>query len=172
MSHFGAERQVVWVGHREVDCGRHPNPRSVWPVRIAPDTFAPGQPRDELFLSPDHAVFVDGVLIPVRLLVNGTTIRSIETSHVTWYHLELEQHDVVFAEGLAVESYLDNGDRGFFTNGRAPIRLSPDFAARTWEMAGCAPVVLTGAKLARVRAMLKQRARDGMFVDRATRNAA
>ena len=159
ISHFGAERRVIWIGHRETDCRRHPDPRSVWPVRISPDAFAAGQPHGELFLSPDHAVFVDGVLIPVRLLINGTTIQPIETSRVTWYHVELEEHDVIFAEGLAVESFLDRDDRAFFTNGGVAVQLIPNFTARMWEMAGCAPLVMTGVKLSQVRTMLEKRAR-------------
>jgi hypothetical protein len=55
---------VIWVGRREVDCARHPAPRKVWPVRVAPGAFGPGRPHTELFLSPDHAVFVGEVLIP------------------------------------------------------------------------------------------------------------
>jgi hypothetical protein len=115
MTRSGVARPVVWVSHREVDCRRHFEPRSVWPVRISPNAFAPCQPHSALFLSPDHAVFVDDVLIPVWLLVNGATIRKIETSHVTWYHVELEEHSVLFAEGLTVETYLDQDDRGFST---------------------------------------------------------
>jgi collagen type I alpha len=160
-THFGGTRRVVWIGHREVNCRRHSNPRSVWPVRILPNAFAPGQPHGELFLSPDHAVFVDGVLIPIRLLINGTTIRPIEASRVTWYHVELEEHDVLFAEGLAAESYLDQNNREFFANGGTAVRLFPDFTARTWEMAGCAPLVVTGVRLAGVRAMVEKRALNG-----------
>jgi hypothetical protein len=172
ISHFGATRRVVWIGRREFDCRRHPDPRSVWPVLISPNAFAPGRPHSELFLSPEHAVFVDGVLIPVRLLINGTTIRSIETSCVTWYHVELDQHDVVFAEGLAVESYLDQRDRGFFANRGAPAGLFPNFTARMWEMAGCAPLVMSGIRLARTRVMLQKRASDGMLLHRATHPSA
>ena len=171
MTRFGGTPRVVWVGHREVDCRRHPDPRSVWPMRISPNAFAPAQPHSALFLSPDHAVFVDDVLIPVRLLINGTTIRPIETSRVTWYHVELEEHNVVFAEGLAVESYLDQHDREFFTNGGVPVRLFPELAARTWEMAGCAPLVVSGPRLAQVRAMLEKRAGGGMFAECTARAA-
>ena len=59
---------VVWLGHRTVDCARHPRPERVWPVRVAAGAFGAGQPARDLYLSPDHAVYVEDVLIPVRYL--------------------------------------------------------------------------------------------------------
>ena len=81
------------------------------PVRIAADAFGRGLPTRALFLSPEHAVFADGVLIPVKLLINHRSIEQITPDHVTYYHVELPSHDLLLAEGLAVESYLDVGDR-------------------------------------------------------------
>ena len=60
--------RVKWIGQRRIDCERHPDPRMVWPVRVAADAFGSGQPMRDLFLSPDHAVAVGDVLIPIRLL--------------------------------------------------------------------------------------------------------
>ncbi len=110
-SAFGGWVRVTWLGHRRVDCRRHPRPHEVWPVRVAADAFAPGLPSRDLFLSPDHAVFVDGVLIPIRHLVNDATITQQPMDDVTYWHVELPMHDVIFAEGLAAESYLDTGNR-------------------------------------------------------------
>jgi hypothetical protein len=59
-------------------------------------------------------VFVDGVLIPIRYLVNGRTIAQEKVDAVTYYHVELPRHDVVLADGLPCESYLDTGNRGAF----------------------------------------------------------
>jgi hypothetical protein len=47
--------------------------------------------------------------------------------------------------------------------------LFPKPAARMWELAGCAPLVVTGLRLARVRTMLENRALDEMFLGRTTR---
>ena len=140
---LGGGGTVVWVGHRRVDCARHPDPEAVMPIRVAKDAFGPGQPRRELFLSPDHAVYVDGVLVPVRLLINGTTIRQVLRPSVVYYHVELEQHDVLLAEGLAAESYLDTGNRGMFANGEAPVVAHPDFdaGADRREVGSCARFV-------------------------------
>ncbi len=54
--------EVVWVGRREVDCARHREPRKVWPVRVAAGAFGEGRPHTDLWLSPDHAVYVGEVL--------------------------------------------------------------------------------------------------------------
>jgi len=38
---------------------------------VTAGAFGAGRPHRDLRLSPEHAVFVDGVLIPVHLLVNA-----------------------------------------------------------------------------------------------------
>ena len=157
LTHSGEVRRVIWTGSRTI-VFRDNATSELWPIRISPNAFGPGQPCRDLFLSPDHAVFVDGVLIPIRYLINGKTIRQIATDRVTWHHIELEEHDIVLAEGLAAESYLDHGDRGFFADSGKPVRLSPDFGVRNWEMAGCAPLIVTGPALVIARAMLADRA--------------
>jgi collagen type I alpha len=152
----GEAQPIIWIGHRMIDCARHPNPAAVWPVRIQADAFGPGLPTRDLFLSPDHAVLVDDVLVPVKLLANGITIAQTRRDSVTYYHVELPRHAVILAERLPVESYLDVGDRARFEN--CPVtELYPEFTARAWEMAGCAELVMTGARLATIRARLAPR---------------
>ena len=150
----GGVADVVWIGHRTVDAARHPQPRKVWPVRIAAGAFGAGMPRRDLLLSPDHAVFVENVLIPVKCLINGSTIVQLPVDSVSYYHVELAQHDVILAEGLPVESYLDTGDRSDFANGGGPVRLHPDFNVLAWEALGCALLVMTGPELDAARARI------------------
>jgi T5SS/PEP-CTERM-associated repeat protein/uncharacterized repeat protein (TIGR03803 family) len=157
----GEARPILWLGHRRVDCRRHPRPGDVWPVRVRAGAFGAGRPHADLFLSPDHAVFVDGVLIPVRYLRNGDTIRQERADSVVYWHLELDRHDVVLAEGLPAESFLDTGQRGAFANGGGVVALHPDFAQRLWDADGCAPLVVAGPRLERVRAALRRRRRAG-----------
>jgi autotransporter passenger strand-loop-strand repeat protein len=121
----GAARPVVWIGHRTIDCARHPAPRMVWPVRVAKGAFADAQPCRDLYLSPDHAVFVDGLLVPIRQLLNGVSIAQIAVDTVAYFHVELETHDVLLAEGLPAETYLDSGNRGDFANGGGAMTLHP-----------------------------------------------
>jgi T5SS/PEP-CTERM-associated repeat protein len=144
---FSGLAGIKWIGRRHIDCRRHPNPRKVWPVRVRAGAFGDGAPGRDLFLSPDHAVFVDDVLIPVRYLINGDTIAQQPRDAVTYFHVELERHDVIFAEGLTCESYLDTGNRSNFEGASLPIVPHPDVSAWSWEARGCAPLVITGAAL-------------------------
>lgn len=148
---------IVWIGRRRLDCRRHPQPHQIWPVRVCAHAFGHDLPRRDLLLSPNHAVFVDDVLIPVRYLINGTTIRQEACAGVDYFHVDLPRHAVLLAEGLPAESYLDTGDRASFENAGLPITLHPDFSARRWDAEGCAPLVVTGPILDAVRARLNER---------------
>jgi len=156
----GGAAEVAWIGYRQVDAARHPAPTKVWPVRITAGAFGTGWPHQDLLLSPDHAVFVEDVLIPVKYLINGSTVVQVPVETVTYYHIELHQHDLLLAEGLPVESYLDTGDRANFANGDGVIRLFPDLANRRpdvawlWELNGYAPLILFGPELDAARARL------------------
>ncbi len=132
---------VAWIGHRRTDLRRHTAPHDVMPVRVTAGAFGPDLPRHDIVLSPDHAVFVDGALCPVRHLVNGVSIVQERRDHVTYWHVELDRHDLILAEGLACESYLDTGNRGAFENADGPTDLHPDFARAAWAEAGCAAIL-------------------------------
>jgi len=153
-----ASRPIRWLGHRGLRTAAHPAPHDVLPVRVATDAFGPGQPAHPLRLSPDHAVFVDDHLVPIRYLLNGATIAQEDCDAITYWHVELDQHDILIAEGLPAESYLDTGNRSDFANGGPVARMSPAFALRTWETDACAPLLRDGPALAAIRARLKARA--------------
>jgi autotransporter passenger strand-loop-strand repeat protein len=146
---------IIWIGRREVNCASHPQPKRVCPVRVAAGAFGVGQPHTALFLSPDHAVYVGEVLIPVKYLINGSTVAQVPIDRVTYYHIELPQHDVVLAQGLPTESFLAMNDRSDYANGPGPVRLHPDFSVRMWEAFGCAPLIVTGPELEAARALLR-----------------
>jgi autotransporter passenger strand-loop-strand repeat protein len=150
----GTLMPIIWVGRREVDCARHPQPRKVWPVRVAAGAFGDRRPHSDLFLSPDHAVYVEDVLIPIRHLINGSSIVQVPVERATYHHVELAEHDVLLAEGLPAESFLDMRDGTKYSNRSGPVRLYPDFSARMWEAFGCARLVVTGPELAAARAFV------------------
>ncbi len=160
----GATRPVRWIGHRSLDLTAHPRPRDVAPVRIAAHAFGDNLPHTALRVSPDHAIHADGVLVPARYLVNGATIVREAAGRVTWYHVELAGpdgeavHDVLLAEGLPAESYLDTGNRSAFANGGGAVDMHPDFARAVWQRQGCARLVTEGAELVAIRSWLAARA--------------
>jgi hypothetical protein len=96
-------------------------------------------------------VFLDGHLVPIRHLINGVSIVQETRDAVTYWHLELDRHDVVLAEGLACETYLDTGNRSAFEEDD-PMMLHADFARRAWDTRGCAPI-LTDQADPRLRAL-------------------
>jgi hypothetical protein len=124
-------------------------------------------PHSPLTLSPDHAVFQDGVLIPIHCLVNGTTIRQIPAGSIEYWHVELPSHDIVLAEGLTVESYLDTNGKADFTGGPVTT-IHPEFTAWQWETKAYAPLILHGPHLDSVRARLSRHAAEAQ--DTACRN--
>lgn len=143
----GGCEPMIWRGHRTIDCRRHPEPRKIWPVRVSANAFGEGLPRRDLWLSPDHAIAIDDILISVKHLINGTSIVQVPRKVVTYYHVELPRHGIILAEGLPTESYLDVGNRADFGNGGDVVTLHPDLPSWTWEAKACAPLVATGPEL-------------------------
>jgi hypothetical protein len=144
-----------------VNCERHPKPETVWPVRIARGSFGENVPARDLYLSPDHAVFINGVLVPVKLLDNDTSVTQMPRDRVTYFHVELPRHAVILAEGLPVESYLDVGDRTDFKHGGDVVRLFSDFGgtrrpdtAWVWKTKGVARLITVGRELRDARSVL------------------
>ena len=143
----GGETAIVWVGRRRVHVAGHHAPRTVAPVRIAPGALGDRRPERPLRVSPDHALFLDGVLVPAGLLVDGVSIVQETVSTVEYFHVELAEHAVLFAEGAPAESYLDTGNRAMFANAQI-VGVQAKAAATCHEM------VLDGERLEAVRRSL------------------
>ena len=149
LTHEGAIRPIRWIGERRANARAHPEPAMVLPIRIRRDAFGPGQPRRDLWVSPDHAIHVDGMLIAARLLANGASILpDPHIEHPHYFHVELARHAVLLAEGLRAESYLDTGNRGCFANADLPVLLHPEFGRRDRVAGSCAPFVTDPAVVA------------------------
>jgi hypothetical protein len=156
----GSNQIVRWIGHRRVDCRRHPDRDRVRPIRIEPHAFGMGRPKRPLMLSPDHSIYVEDVLIPIKFLINGTTIKQIEVDEVTYFHVELSRHDILIADGLPAESYLETGGRAAFDNAGTIVELQPNFGtdqsrvADTWRDKAYAPLLGEGDQFSRALAKL------------------
>lgn len=156
---------IKWIGVRQVDLASHKDRGQVAPVRIAKDAFAENVPNADLVVSPPHAIFVDGNLIPAKMLVNDMTItRETARADVTYYHIELDRHAIVMANGLTAESYLDTGNRSFFRN--APVTTVGNTAyhvndaSQIWEESACAPLTVAPDAVRPTWATLAERAEN------------
>ena len=155
-------RPVAWIGRRAMDVAAVAHPASARPVRIRAGAFAPNVPHRDLLVTGEHCVFVDGRLIPARMLVNGASIvadaaiRSYE-----YFHIELETHSILVSEGLETESYLDTGNRGNFANAPAPALrpdLSVEAAHAAWATRAAAPLAVDRETVEPIWRRLAQRA--------------
>jgi hypothetical protein len=119
-SMHGGFTAVKWIGTRRYDgrfiAGNH----LMLPVRIRRHAIAKNIPSRDLYVSPDHAICEGGVLVPAWRLVNGVSItQAARVESVSYFHVELEQHDIIFAENCPSESFLDTGIRGRFDNAKS-----------------------------------------------------
>ncbi len=155
----GETRPIKWIGQMLARPGRHPRPWEVNPVRVKANAFGAGLPQDDLRLSPGHAVYVDGVLVPVGHLVNSATIVQENVDQVRYFHVELDSHDVLLAEGLPCESYLDDGNRKSFHNAGESVELFGRLDPKSWADA-CAPMVAAGPQLTVIQQRLHAHAAE------------
>ncbi|MDA8248223.1 MAG: Hint domain-containing protein [Rhodospirillales bacterium] len=113
----GQARPVRWLGRSTISrFGR--DPLSMLPIRIKAGALAENVPARDLLVSPGHAVLVGGVLAHAAALVNGSSIvREQDMPLVfTYYHVELDSHALLLAEGAAAESFLDGVEALGFEN--------------------------------------------------------
>lgn len=155
----GAARSIKWIGRRSY-AGRFARGQTqILPIRISAGALADGVPRRDLVVSPLHAMFINGVLIPAGALINGVSVVQLPAGErIDYVHVELDTHDVILAEGAPSETFVDDESRGMFHNAAEYASMYPDavrVAARY-----CAPRVEEGAILESVRARLAARVRQ------------
>lgn len=149
----GELRRIRWIGHRAVNCSAHPDAPAVWPYRILAGAFGRGIPTRDVLLSPGHSIASEGILAAIEVLANGCTVYQEPVDNVTYWHIELDSHDVLLAHGLAAESYLDVGNRPSFTNGGDCLILHPDFQTRM-DAPTCLPLRREGPEITAIRRRL------------------
>lgn len=107
----GQVRPIAWIGHGRVLATRGRRSAAT-PVIVRKGALAPNVPFQDLHVTKGHAVLIDGVLIPIEFLVNHRSILwDDRAQEVRVYHVELESHDVLLANGAPAESYRDDGNR-------------------------------------------------------------
>jgi collagen type I/II/III/V/XI/XXIV/XXVII alpha len=151
-------RPIKWIGTRAYDPRFIRGQKSVLPIVISAGALAHGVPARDLWVSPEHALYLDDVLVPAKLLVNGMTIVQVEAvDQLEYFHIELDSHDVILAEGTPAETYIECNNRRIFHNAAEFTELYPE-APVAEPVAFCAPRLEEGAAVLAIRERLLARA--------------
>ncbi len=130
-------QQIQWIGSRRMTGARLFAMPKLRPIRIRAGALGIERPDEELVVSPEHRMLVRGataralfneseVLVAARDLVNGSTIATdTMLREVTYVHLLLPCHEVIWANGVETES--------FHPAHAALDALSPDDRKRLFE---------------------------------------
>ncbi len=154
----GEAKPVKWIGRRSYSASVVAGEPHVAPVLIRQNALADGLPRRDLYLSPCHAMYVDGVLIESAHLINGVSVlRSSVDAQVEYYNLEFEDHEVIFAEGAAAETGCSRGNRVVYDNAHEYDALYPH-EAQGLIKPYCAPRLDCGFVVEAVRQRIDARA--------------
>jgi hypothetical protein len=112
-------KTIKWIGYNKFtkEEGRAWQD-SVMPIRVARFAIDDHTPHRDLYLSPLHCIFFNESLFPVMYLINEASIAQgmpSDMSAIEYYHIELDTHEVIYAEGALVESF-DGSSRENFSN--------------------------------------------------------
>jgi hypothetical protein len=112
----GETRPIKFIGRRNISRERTGPWNGDGPVKISRFAIDGKAPHSDLYVSPAHAIYIDGILIRASNLVNGVTIVAVakpEALSLTYFHIELDTHEAILAEGLAVESFQRDNPHAF-----------------------------------------------------------
>ena len=110
---------VKWLGRQTV-VTRFGPPERLLPIRLQAGALGDGLPHTDLTVTADHALLIEGFLCHAGALVNGTTIARVPLAEMggtyTVYHIETEDHEIIFANGAPAETFIDTVTRRAFDN--------------------------------------------------------
>ena len=152
----GGPRPVKWIGRRSYDGRFIQGNKAVLPICIKAGAIMEGVPARDLWLSPGHAISIDGMLVHAGLLINGVSVIQAETvEHVHYYHVELADHEILLAENCPAESFAGEHFRRQFQNS---AEFSLLYAGQTAPESLCQPRLDHGFHLHAIRRRLRERA--------------
>lgn len=151
---LGGDAKVVkWIGHRSYEAEFGASEAFVRPVVFKAGSLGGGLPVRDLKVSPQHGMLVDGAMVPAAALVNGVSImRDQNPGDVSYFHIELDSHEAVFAEGAASETFVDHDSRAMFDNADEYNMLYGNAATCPVEQ----PRLEEGSELAAIRRRLAE----------------
>ena len=157
MTASGAPRPIKWIGRRSYHGRFIVGRKDILPICFKAGSIDDGVPRRDLWISPHHAMLLDGVLIEAKDLINGVSIVQAENvEEVEYFHIELDSHDVILAEGAPSETFVDDDSRGMFHNAQEYALLYPEAVSELTRY--CAPRIDVGFELETIRQRLARRA--------------
>ena len=158
----GAHRAIRWIGSRTLRSNTFSERNAIAPVRIAAHAFGSDKPICDLYVSPGHAICLDILgefFVPALALVNGLTIKQIDMAEtITYWHVEFDTHDVLVAENLPAESYLEMGNRGTFVAQGSSFLCETSTTSERTHQDFCRPYFEFGPLVDAARARLQIRA--------------
>lgn len=104
-------KSVVWVGSFEVNNMSNES----CPICIKANAFEENVPFEDLYVSPSHRILFNDRMTEARDLINGETVfQDLTKESVEYYHIEVKDHSVIYANGILSESYFDAENRNVF----------------------------------------------------------
>lgn len=159
-------QEVLWKGEKRLSGARLYAMPELRPIRLRCGALGVDRPDEDLVVSPAHRMLVKGararalfnteeVLVHARDLVDDCrVVRDHTVSHVTYVHLLLPHHEVVFANGLETESFHPAGEALDSVADTERARLLdrlPEVAADPMAYGGHARRALSAAEAAILR---------------------
>jgi len=153
--HAGLQK-IKWIGQRGYAGRFISGNRDILPICIKRHAIAENIPARDLFVSPGHAICIDGALIHASRLVNGVSItQAASVESITYYHIETANHEVIFAENCPAETFIDENFRAQFQNAAQFHALYPGQNA---AITPCLPLLQDGFALHAIQQRLNTRA--------------
>lgn len=154
-------RKVQWIGWRNFGAAafRTDNYRAAHcPVLIRRNAIADNVPNGDLIVSPWHHLYIDGLLVRAIDLLNGGSIfQDMEVREMSYYHLELDQFDVLLSSNVYSESWADGGNRDFFQNVDVTVLRPEDRIRHRAHRPGFTVIRPGDVRLADLRAKINSR---------------
>jgi hypothetical protein len=152
----GVAKPVKWIGRRAYGRPFLDGNKRIAPIVFAAGSLGPNTPSRDLSVSPEHAMFVDHVLVPAYLLDNGLSIRQdMGREQIAYFHVEFEAPEVIFTDGAPTESYVAHGNRAMFANHADYVALYGEDDAGQGERRRRFHMIFEGAGLDAVRERLR-----------------